>query len=122
MAFFGDVVTGGTNSTPVSSLSEGSEWVVEAGGRVGEGGKGIEAAVSISSGPLEAAGRGSGRLHLSAALVEVATPVRVDFVESALDGGRVGLGMSILEGGRAVDVVRARLLGGAKDTSFVFSV
>lgn len=52
-------------------------------------------------------------------LVVVATPVRVDLARSALDDGRVGLGKSILEGGRAFEIVRARLRGA---TSFVFSV
>ena len=55
---------------------------------------------------------------MSVALVVVATPVRVDLPGSALDGGRVGLDKSILEGGRAFEIVRARLCGG---TSFVFS-
>lgn len=52
----------------------------------------------------------------------VAAPVRVNLVEPALDDGRVDLGKSILEGGRALDVVRARPCGGAKDASFDFSV
>lgn len=52
----------------------------------------------------------------------VTAPILFDLVNSALDDGRVDLGKSILEGGRALEVVRARLCGGAKDTSFVFSV
>ena len=43
----------------------------------------------------------------------MATPVRDDLLESALDDGRICLGKSILEGGRAFEVVRARLCGGA---------
>lgn len=50
----------------------------------------------------------------------VAVPVLVGLVESALDDGRVDLDKSILEGGRALEVVRLRLCDGAKDTSFVF--
>lgn len=49
----------------------------------------------------------------------VVTPVRVDLFGPALDGGRVGLGKSTLEGGRAFEVARVRLCDG---TSFVFSV
>ena len=52
----------------------------------------------------------------------VTVAVLVDLVKSALDGGRIDLDKSILEGGRALEVVRVRLRGGAKDTSFVFSV
>lgn len=113
---------GGTNSTSVSSLSGGSDSVIAAGGRVGEGGKGTETTGSGPLKPSEGASPGSGRLHLSATLVVVAAPVRVDLVISVLGGGRVDLDKSILEGGRALEVVRARLCGGAKDTSFVFSI
>lgn len=55
-------------------------------------------------------------------MVAVAVPVRVGLVKSALDDGRVNLGKSILDGGRALDVVRARPCGGAKGTSFVLCV
>jgi len=79
-------------------------------------------AASDSLEPLEGTNWGSGRLRLSATLVVVAAPVRVDLAKSALDDGRVGLGKSILEGGRALDVARARPCGGAKDISFVLSV
>jgi hypothetical protein len=96
--------------------------VVEAGGSGGEGGKGTETAASVSLKSLEGASRGSGRLRLAAALVVVTAPARVDLVRSALDDGRVNLGKSILEGGRALETVRARLCGGAKGTSFAFSV
>jgi len=60
VAFLGDVVTGD-------------------GGRMGEGGKGIEWAGFVS-GSLEGAGRGSGRIRLSAIFVVVAVPDLVDSV------------------------------------------
>ena len=60
-------------------------------------------------------------MRLSATLVVVVAPIRVDLVKSALDGGRFDLDKSILEGGRALDTVRARLRGSAEDASFIFS-
>lgn len=52
----------------------------------------------------------------------MAAPVPVDLVEPAFDDGRVDLVKSILEGGRAFEVVRARLCDGTKETSLVLSI
>lgn len=91
------------------------------GGRTGEGGKGIETAGFVSR-SFEGAGWGSGCFCLSATFVVIAAPDFVDSVESAFDDGRVNLDKPILEGGRALEAVRARFRGGTKDTSFVFSI
>jgi hypothetical protein len=113
------MVAGGMNSTSVSSFSEGSESLVETGGRVGEGGKGTEIATSVALRSLGWSGRGSGCFRLSATLVAATAPVRDGLLESALDGGRVDLDKSILEGGRALEVARIRFCGGAADAPLV---